>query len=198
MCHPVRTWRNDRFTNSDFCHTSGVDQDLLARFQAGDHSAVGDLYARYGGAVFTVAMSILRNRESAADATQQTFVKAWRNAGKFDTDREFAPWVYAIARRTAIDVLRSEKRRETVTISGEIEVIELPAGIEGAWEAFEVRQAVDQLPAEERIVIRLTHLEGFTQSQAAEELGVAVGTIKSRSHRAHRRLASLLKHLIEE
>ena len=133
-----------------------MDQDLLARFQAGDHSAVGDLYARYGGAVFTVAMSILRNRESAADATQQTFVKAWRNAGKFDTDREFAPWVYAIARRTAIDVLRSEKRRETVTISGEIEVIELPAGIEGAWEAFEVRQAVDQLPAEERIVIRLT------------------------------------------
>ena len=83
-----------------------MDQDLLARFQAGDHSAVGDVYTRYGGSVFTVAMSILRNRESAADATQQTFVKTWRNAGKFDTDREFGPWVYAIARRTAIDVVR--------------------------------------------------------------------------------------------
>jgi RNA polymerase sigma-70 factor (ECF subfamily) len=143
-------------------------------------------------------MSVLKNRESAADATQQTFVKVWRNAGKFDTDREFGPWIYAIARRTAIDLLRSEKRREMVTISGEVEVIELSAGIEGAWDAFEVRRAVDQLPDKERIVMRLMHLEGFTQSQAAEELGVAVGTIKSRSHRAHRRLASVLKHLIEE
>ena len=74
----------------------------------------------------------------------------------------------------------------------------LPAGIEGAWEAFEVRLALDQLPEEERLVIKLTHLEGYTHTQSAEILGVAVGTVKSRSHRAHKRLATLLQHLVEE
>lgn len=146
----------------------------------------------------TVAMSILHNREMAADATQQTFVKAWQNASSFDPNREFGPWIYAIARNTAIDILRAEARRESLSASGDVDSTHLPAGIESAWEAFEVRLALDQLPEEERIVIRLTHLEGYTHTQVAENLGIAVGTVKSRSHRAHQRLATLLKHLVEE
>ncbi len=175
-----------------------MHHDVLTRFRAGDESAVSDLYRRYGGAVFTVSMSILRDRNLAADATQLTFVKAWRNASTFDPDRHFSPWIYAIARRTAIDILRSEKRTDQVSATGDVDIIHLPSGIEQAWEAFEVRIAVDQLPDEERTVIRLTHLDGYSHSQAAEVLGIAVGTVKSRSHRAHRRLATLLRHLVEE
>ena len=175
-----------------------MHRDVLTRFREGDETAVEHLYTRYGGAVFTVAMSILQDRELAADATQQTFVKAWRNASSFDPDRDFAPWIYSIARRASIDLLRSARRSAQVSDSGEIEVALMPTGIEQAWEAFEVRAAVDQLPEEERAVVKLTHVDGYTHSQAAEVLGVAVGTIKSRSHRAHRRLASLLRHLVEE
>lgn len=175
-----------------------VRDNLLTRFSDGDETAVGDLYSEYGGAVFTIAMSILKSRDLAADATQQTFVKAWRNASTYDSSREFAPWIYAIARRTAIDIWRSEKRREHVSVEGDIDVVEFPPGIEEAWEVFEIRSALDKLSVEEREVVRLTHFVGYTHAQVADKLGVAVGTVKSRSHRAHQRLAALLQHLIEE
>ena len=175
-----------------------VHHDVLARFRAEDRTAVGDLYSEYGGAVFTVAMAILRDRDLAADATQQTFVNAWRNAASFDPDRDFAPWIYAIARHAAIDMLRREARRERLSATGEIEIPENDPGIERTWEAFEVRLAIDRLPEEERLVVKLTHLEGYSHSQTAEVLEIAVGTVKSRSHRAHRRLAAALRHLVEE
>ena len=73
-----------------------------------DPEAIRDLYRMYGGPVTTVARSIVRDAELAADVVQQTFVKAWRSSDQFDGTRELAPWLYAIARRTAIDALRSE------------------------------------------------------------------------------------------
>jgi len=167
--------------------------DRLIRFSEQDPRAVADLYAEFGGAVFTVALSILGDRHLAADATQETFVKAWRGAHSFDVAREFGPWIYAIARRSSIDILR--RRREVV--SDEMEIAEEPPGIEDVWEAFEVRHAVDRLPEEEREVVRLTHLEGLTHSEAAERLGIPVGTVKSRSHRAHGRLAVFLGHVVD-
>lgn len=173
-------------------------RDLAARFAHGDESAVAQLYAEYGGAVFTVAMSILRDRDLAAEATQQTFIKAWRAAGSYDPKRRFAPWIYAIARRTSIDIWRAERRRQPLVSSAEAEAAELPPGIEQTWEMFEVRAALDVLSDEERSVVELTHYEGYTHTEAAEVLGVSVGTVKSRSHRAHRRLAEALSHLIDE
>ena len=70
--------------------------------------------------------------------------------------------------------------------------------MERAYDVWEVRQALAQLPPEEQELVRLQHLEGFPQSQVAERLGVALGTVKSRSFRAHRRLAGLLGHLRDE
>jgi RNA polymerase sigma-70 factor (ECF subfamily) len=65
------------------------------------------------------------------------------------------------------------------------------------WEAWEVRSAIDRLSQEERDVIKATHFLGMSHEEAAEYLGIPVGTVKSRSHRAHRRLAVLLAHLKE-
>ncbi len=179
-----------------FWHNQIVAQDLLTRFVGGDAAAVSELYAQYGGAVFTVTMSVLKDRELAADASQETFVKAWRNRTSYDPGRPFGPWLYAIARRAAIDVYRSQRRHQANDT--ETEVVDFPPGIEQTWETFEVRRAVDQLPREERDVVRLTHLDGFTHAQTAERLGVPVGTVKSRSSRAHQKLASWLRHISEE
>ena len=175
-----------------------MDRHLLERFCTGDPSAVGELYAMFSGPVFTVAMSILRDRDLAADATQQTFVKAWQGAARFDPDREFGPWIYAIARRATIDLWRRERRRSVGRAIEEVEVAVTPPGIEQTWEAFEVRNALAQLSPEERDVIRLTHFLGLTHDETAERLGIPVGTVKSRSHRAHLRLAALLRHVIED
>lgn len=170
-------------------------QSTLEAFRAGDPDAVRVIFRRYAGPVQTVVMSIIGDHELAADAVQQTFVKAWKAASSFDADRELAPWLYSIARRTAIDVVRAERRPTRGDHAPEVDGAVTPLSFERTWEAFEVRRAIDDLPADERDVIRLTHLLGMTQAEIAERLGVPLGTVKSRAHRAHRRLAAALAHL---
>jgi RNA polymerase sigma-70 factor (ECF subfamily) len=65
------------------------------------------------------------------------------------------------------------------------------------WETWQVRAAIDELPPDEREVVRLQHLQGHTHTEIAEKLGVPLGTVKSRSSRAHQHLAHRLKHLRE-
>jgi DNA-directed RNA polymerase specialized sigma24 family protein len=153
------------------------DDDLAAAFRTGGQAAVRAVYERYGGAVFGIAMSVLGDRELAADAVQVAFLNAWRASGSLEPGRPLAPWLYTIARRASIDLL--------------------PPSMEGIWEAWQVRTALDSLPAEERDVVRAQHFAGLSHAQIAEHLGVPLGTVKSRSHRAHRRLASMLGHLVE-
>jgi RNA polymerase sigma-70 factor, ECF subfamily len=169
--------------------------EAMERFRAGEPDAIRALYREYSGAVHTVAMSIVRDRELAADVVQQTFVKAWRAAASFERGREIAPWLYSIARHTAIDALRSEARPTRGGHQPEVEVSVDSESIEQTWERFEIRRAVDALPAEEREVVRRSHLLGHTHEEIAEQLGVPVGTVKSRSGRAHKRLAASLAHL---
>lgn len=172
--------------------------ELLDRFRAGDPDAVRVIYRVHAGAVHTVARSIVGDGALAAEVVQQTFVKAWRAAASFDRNRDLAPWLYSIARRTAIDVLRSERRPTRGDHAPEVDVGVTPLSFERTWEVYEVRRAIDDLPAEEREVIRLSHLEGFTHTEIAERLDVPPGTVKSRSFRAHRRLAAALRHLLSE
>ena len=109
--------------------------------------------------------------------------------------------VATIARRTAIDLFRRESRRAAGNIDdvapAHPAVVELPPGIERSAEVWEVRQAADELPPDEREVVRLQHVEGLTHIEVAERMHVPVGTVKSRSFRAHRRLAARLGHLRE-
>ena len=142
-------------------------------------------------------MTVLRNRELAEDATQETFMRAWNAAERFDPDRPLAPWLLTIARRTALDVHRREHRPTRGDHAEEQDVPVEPAGMEIVWERWEIRLALDQLPVEEREVIRLAHFEGLSHPQIAQHLHIPVGTVKSRSFRAHKRLASLLAHVVQ-
>lgn len=172
-----------------------MEPEVLARFRAGDEQAIKAVYDRYSGAVYALSMSVLRDPGRAADSTQQTFVKAWRSANSYDPNRPLAPWIYAIARRTAIDIYRKEKRRFP---SDKIEIAEDGASIEEVWEVFEVRAALDRLSDEERQVVKMSHFDGLTHVEIAERLDIPIGTVKSRSHRAHVRLVDMLSHLTDE
>lgn len=175
------------------------DTELAVALQQGHEEAVRTLYQRYGGLVFTVANRILGDRQRAEEVTQHTFLQAWRNAESFDPGRAFAPWLATIARRAAIDVQRREQRRPAGAIDdadpGDAALVSLPPSAEQIEVVWSVRAAIDALEPDEREIVRLQHLEGWSHSQIAERLGVAVGTVKSRSHRAHRRLATRLGHL---
>lgn len=172
--------------------------DLIERFRAGDPDAVRTVYREHAGAVHTVAYSIVRNRDLAADVVQQTFVKAWRSASRFEGSRELTPWLYSIARNTAIDMLRSEMKPTRGGHAPEVDVGVEPETFERSWERFEIRRAIDALPETEREVVRRSHLLGHTHEAIAEQLDIPIGTVKSRSARAHRRLAAALAHLANQ
>jgi RNA polymerase sigma-70 factor (ECF subfamily) len=172
-----------------------------AGFRAGDPEAVRAVYQAYGRLVFAVAHRILGDRQLAEDATQETFVKAWRAAASFDPTRDPGPWLATIARRVAIDLQRREARRSHGNLD-EVPptnpaLVTLPDSAASAYDVWEVRRALGDLPAEEREVVRLQHLEGLTHVEIAERMGIPVGTVKSRSARAYRRLAGWLGHLHE-
>lgn len=173
----------------------------MDRFRTGDDGAVRTLYRHYGRLVFTIAVRILGNRQLAEDATQQAFLQAWRAASTFDSDKDPAPWLATITRRVAIDMQRSEGRRPTTSIevasADEPALVTLPPSAEAVWETWQVRAAIDSLQPDEREVVRLQHIEGHSQSEIAQQLGLAIGTVKSRSFRAHQHLATRLKHLRE-
>lgn len=169
--------------------------DLIAGLQHGDETAVRALYEQYGGAVSTVARSIVRNPQLVEEVVQQTFLKAWRGADSFDTTREIAPWLYTIARRTAIDALRRERDPMTDLDSVAHRLTSVDPEFDEVYQAFEVRRAVDALPNEERDVVELSHNVGLSHREIGERLNIPIGTVKSRSARAHKRLAAALTHL---
>lgn len=171
-----------------------MDRETLEGFRLGDETAVKAVYSRFSRPVFSIALNILRDRDLAADATQQTFVKAWQAADTLDPGRDPGPWIYTIARRTAIDMYRKQTRS---VVRDDIDLAQPGPSLDRIWEVFEVRNALEQLPEEEREVIRMSHLEGLTHTEIAETLDIPVGTVKSRSHRGHQRLIDLLTHLGE-
>jgi len=179
--------------------TQTVDSDVLRRFAAGEDSAFAEVYRRYCAPMFSVALRTLGRRDLAADAVQQAFVKAWRAAATYSPESDIAPWLFTITHRTAIDLWRSE-RHHGLLETGDEAVDEVVAGpsMVSAWEAWQVRRAIDELPADERDVVFLAYIEGLTHTEVSARLAIPVGTVKSRSHRAHRRLTEMLGHLAED
>jgi RNA polymerase sigma factor (sigma-70 family) len=180
-------------------HPTAIDVRLRARFRDGDPDAVRTVYAAYGRLVYAVAYKTLGERGLAEEATQQTFLKAWRSAASVDPSRELGPWLATIAKRVALDIYRREARRPArplEVVSADDPALVSPAfAVEDACDVWEVRRAVSLLPDEERDVVRAQHFEGLTHEQIAARFGIPMGTVKSRSYRAHRRLASALRHL---
>jgi RNA polymerase sigma-70 factor (ECF subfamily) len=168
-----------------------TDVDLGWRLKAGDSEALRELYASYGGPMMTAALHHLAgDHRLAEEAVQVALLKAWRSASTFDTTRSLAPWLYAIVRHCAIDLRRHEQRHDNVAspdaMDGEAGTGDDP--FESAATAWTVRAALDRLPAKEHSVMRLMYFEGLTQGEVSARLGIPLGTVKTRSARAHHRL----------
>ena len=170
-------------------------QDLARRFAAGDPEVLDSIQQRYGPGMHAAARDRLGgDRILAEEAVQVALLKAWQAAPRFDASRDLGPWLYAITRRCAIDIRRHEFRHRTESIerisrlAGDGD----PDGFETAWETNVVREAVAALPAAERTVMRLTYYDALTHQEIAHHLAIPIGTVKSRTARAHARPAPRL------
>jgi RNA polymerase sigma-70 factor, ECF subfamily len=167
---------------------------LAAGFRAGDERAVREVVRRYRGPMTTVARSVLLDRDRADDAVQQALLQAWRAADRFDPSQPLGPWLYTITRRVCIDLYRQDHRAPVpdADAMSRADRAGEPDGVDPLLARWDMRRVLDRLPAQERIVIELVHHDGLTHAEAAERLGLPVGTIKSRSWRAYRRLGRML------
>jgi RNA polymerase sigma factor (sigma-70 family) len=172
------------------------DSDLASRYAGGDQDAFDAVFTAFRGPVFGVALHLLADPGLAEEAAQLAFLAVWRSRDRYDPQRPLAAWVFGIARKAAIDIYRRERRHPPNT-ADEPEPIVESLSVERMWEAWEVRRALEALPADEAAVVRLSHFYQMSHSEIAAQLGVPIGTVKSRSFRAHRRLAEALSHLLD-
>lgn len=179
-------------------NATASDDALLAHAGAGDEQALAELYDRYGGLAYGLALRVLRDRSLAEDAVQEGFLNVWRNASRFDGGRApVAGWIMTLVHRRAVDLVRRAERERRVTIArSQVELeIESPSVVEEALRRESrktVRAALRRLPAEQRGLIELAYYEGLTQTEIAERLELPLGTVKSRTFAGLSRLRALL------
>jgi RNA polymerase sigma-70 factor (ECF subfamily) len=170
------------------------DMALLRAHATGDRGAFTELVHRHRDRLWAVAMRTLGDREEAADALQDALLSAYRAAGRFRGDAAVTTWLHRIVVNACLDRARRRQARPTVPLP-EHDQTAAPASDRDT--ALVVRAALAQLAVEQRAALVLVDLQGYPVAEAAEILGVAEGTVKSRCARGRARLAVLLGHLRE-
>ncbi|HET6479479.1 MAG TPA: RNA polymerase sigma factor SigM [Actinoplanes sp.] len=177
------------------------DADLLRAHVDGDREAFGELVRRHRDRLWAVALRTVGDREEAADAVQDALLSAHRNAARFRGDAAVTTWLHRIVVNACLDRLRRRQAHPTVPLPDGSRSEDRPSGAEPAAPttdhetALLVRQALADLPADQRAAIVLVDVQGYPVAEAAEILEVAVGTIKSRCARGRARMALALGEL---
>lgn len=183
--------------------TERTDEQLAQSAARGDAFALEELVARYVQPVYGFVRTFVKDNESAEDVTQEIFVKVWKYLGRYDTNQAFRPWLYTIAKRTALDFL---KKKQLIPFS-ELETEEgldwlsqaiadsAPAPDALAQSGFEQRRvgaALESLSPSYADVVSLHHHEGLKFREIADKLGEPLNTVKSRYRRALVQLKNIL------
>lgn len=167
-----------------------TESELMLRLAEGDESALGRLYERLSGNVFSLAMHMLGNREDAEEVLQDSFVNLYRSARRFDPALgSVRAYTYTIARNQARMRLRSRKSRPMTQSIEEREPVS-PAR-DGAT-AVALNGALSRLEVEELQLLEATFFDGFSHSELAERTGMPLGTLKSRIRRALLKLRGIM------
>ena len=167
------------------------DEQLMARVAARDSAAFELLYDRHSAVVLGIAVKIVGDRAVGEEVLQETYWRMWTQAATFDPAKgPLRAWLFSIARRQALDVLRrqsvrpaaarddSEARRlETAPATDE----DVPVAAEQAIAAAQLRGALDQLSAEQKRVLELAYFGGLTRQEIARVTGTPLGTVHTRA-----------------
>jgi RNA polymerase sigma-70 factor (ECF subfamily) len=170
---------------------------LIARAVRGDREAARALYDRHAARVHRLAYRLAGDADLAADLTQDVFIRAFRELGKFRGESAFGTWLHRVAVTTCLNGLRKIKRLRTREVT-----LELAEGEsrDAGGVSPEVREAVaaaiEELPESLRVVLVMYSVEGYSHAEIAEAVGIAEGTSRSRVFEARAKLrAKLALHL---
>lgn len=177
---------------------------IIRRVLDGDANAFEALVLEHQKNVYNLSLKMLGNPEDAMDASQETFLRAYRSLGSFQGDSRFSVWLYRMTSNVCIDLLRKRKRRAEVSMTvtnedDEESELEIPderfspdAVLDKAERVRAVREGLRKLPEEYRRILTLREIGGLSYEELADALELELGTVKSKLFRARKKLCSLL------
>jgi RNA polymerase sigma-70 factor (ECF subfamily) len=166
-------------------HAGPEERALIARLQRRDPQALAELYDRYGRTVYSLILRVVRDKASAEDLVQETFLRVWNRVHLVNAAKgAVGPWLLAVARNVAIDYLRSSAGRERNAVeldeAGHAPLYgEMEAEILISDQARRAKAAMDKLAPNYRTVMELAYFEGLSQSEMSVRMGQPLGTIKT-------------------
>lgn len=174
------------------------DRQCVERIAGGDEDAFAELFRRYGPVTLGLAARIVADRTLAEEVVQEVFTAVWRKAADHDAARgSVRTWIMTQVHHRAVDVVRREEaeRRRGARSSGPSPERDPEDVVEEGWIAARrerVRAALGALPHEQRRMLELAYVDGLSQTQVAARAGIPLGTVKSRTLAAMRRLRAAL------
>jgi RNA polymerase sigma-70 factor, ECF subfamily len=178
------------------------DRDLVRRLRDRDEEAFRGLFARYAPTAKALALRVVRQSHLAEEIVQEAFMAVWRNPDAYDDGRgSVRSWLMGMVHHRAVDLVRREeayRRRAQDSIPAAMQeqvdhAEEVTERVALPQERQVVRQALDELPQEQRAVLEMMYFDGLSQSQIAETTGLPLGTVKSRTLLGMRRMRTALE-----
>ena len=180
-----------------------TDDWYIGKILTGDALAFPHLVEKYQNMVFTIAIKILKNKEEAEDAAQESFIKAYKSLSKFNNKSSFSTWLYKIAYNQAIDKLKIMKRKWDFTeIDDDCDAtestnFELENYIDNKEIQLILKAGIERLQSNDQLIIMLYYYDGMRLKEIAEILGVEENNIKIKLFRIRNKLSDFLKkHLM--
>ena len=188
------------------------DQSLIEKVRGGDYQAFESLVTRYESKVYRLAIRMLRNPQDAEDALQETFLQVHRGLPGFEGRSAFSTWLFRLATNVCLMKIRHRETEPSKLLpledylprqeNGEVpQMVDWTIRPEEALLSKESREkmmeALEKIPPEYRAVFILRDMEGFSNGETGESLGISVAAVKSRLHRARLALRGLLSDYFE-
>lgn len=170
-----------------------TEEALIRDLKGRSRKAFDYLYDNYSSALYGIVYGVVKNEETADEVLQDVFVKIWNNIDSYDPAKgKLYTWMLNIARNQGIDRLRAGKNeaQRKVKLEGTSEAM-AATSLNTHIEGIGLRKLVDHLDKDQRDIIDLLYFKGFTQTEAAEELAIPLGTVKSRVRLAVNKLRKL-------
>lgn len=181
------------------------DESLVARVRQRDPVALEVLYARHCRSVYSLVLRLVVDVHAAEDIVQDCFVKLWRQPDRYVPEKgRLGPWLLGVAHHRAVDWLRRRNLERRHNADGVDPLDHAASGgdpaslVVGAVRQEAVARALAQLPDAQRITVELAYMRGMTQTQIADYLGEPLGTVKTRTRLAMKKLRSSIDPTLVE
>jgi RNA polymerase sigma-70 factor (ECF subfamily) len=181
------------------------DKEVVQAIVERRSDAVAELYNRFSSVLLALAQRILGDRSDAEEILQETFLQVWRQADRYDPKRSsVSTWLVLIARSRSIDRVRSRRVKQKTQVAAQRERLEThasPTGVHSVLNEEQRKRLQDELgrlPAEQRQVLEMAFYQGMTQSEIARQTEIPLGTVKTRTLLAMKKLRKALQEEIRD